>query len=142
MNPLLLGPLADLIKSVVNKIWPDPAQQAEAQFKLAQLMQSGELAQLAADTDLAKAQIGVNATEATSSSLFVSGWRPAIGWLCAAALGYQYIVRPVVSWGVIAAGHPLPPMPGLDDNLWQLLLGMLGLGGLRTVEKLKGAAGK
>jgi hypothetical protein len=56
------------------------------------------------------------------------------------ALAYQYIVRPLLTWGLMATGHAIPPMPGLDDNLWQLLLGMLGLGGLRTVEKLKGAA--
>lgn len=139
MNPLLLGPLSDLVKSVLNKIWPDPAQQAEAQFKLAQLVQSGELAQLAAQTDLAKAQIGVNQAEASSGSLFVAGWRPFIGWVCGAALVYQYIARPLITWGALAAGHTLPPMPGLDENLWQLLLGMLGLGGLRTVEKVKGA---
>jgi hypothetical protein len=90
--------------------------------------------------ELAKAQIGVNAVEAASPSLFTSGWRPAIGWICGAALAYQYLLRPLVSWGVIAAGHPLPMMPGLDENLWQLLMGMLGLGGLRTFEKVKGVA--
>jgi hypothetical protein len=82
----------------------------------------------------------VNTEEAKSTNLFVSGWRPSIGWVCSFALAYQYIVRPLLTWGLMATGHAIPPMPGLDDNLWQLLLGMLGLGGLRTVEKLKGAA--
>ena len=79
MNPLLLGPLADILKGAIGRIFPDPAVQAEASYKLAALVQSGELAQLAADTDLAKAQIGVNNTEAASADPFKSGWRPAVG---------------------------------------------------------------
>lgn len=139
MNPLLLGPLADIIKSVVGKIWPDPTQQAEAQFKLAQLMQTGELAELAAQTDLAKAQITVNNTEAASDSLFKSGWRPAIGWICGAALGWNFILRPAIQTGMAMYGSPVSLPPAELGELMPLLLGMLGLGTLRTVEKIKGA---
>ena len=140
MNPLLLGPLADLVKSVINKIWPDPVAQAEAQFKLAQLMQSGELAQLAAETDLAKAQIGVNAVEASSSSLFVSGGRPFIIWVCGAAFAYKLILAPLAALGLALAGHPIV-LPVLDmTEAMSLLIGILGLGGYRTVEKIKGVA--
>lgn len=127
--------LLDIGGKVIDRLWPDPTQAAQAKLELFKLQQSGELAQITGQMD-------INKTEAASTSVFVSGWRPAIGWICGAALAYQYIIRPFVSWGVIAAGHPLPPMPGLDDNLWQLLLGMLGLGGLRTFEKINNVAAK
>lgn len=125
----------DIGTKVIDRLWPDPTQAAQAKLELFKLQQSGELAQITG-------QMEINKAEAANASVFVSGWRPAIGWICGAALAYQYIIRPVVSWGVIAAGHPLPPMPGLDENLWQLLLGMLGLGGLRTFEKINNVAAK
>jgi len=140
MNPLLLGPLVDVIKGVIGKIWPDPALQAEANLKLATLVQTGELAELAAQTDLAKAQIGVNAVEAASASLFVAGWRPFIGWTCGAAMAYKFILAPLLMFGAAYAGHAVS-LPVLDfGEMSTVLLGMLGLGGLRTVEKIKGVA--
>jgi hypothetical protein len=102
--------------------------------------QTGELAALAATTDRAKAQLAVNEKEAQSSSLFVAGWRPAIGWVCALALAYQFILRPLGIFTAQSLGHPIATPPGLDDTLWQLLFGMLGLGSLRTFEKVKGRA--
>lgn len=140
MNPLLLGPLADIVKSVIGRIWPDPAAQADAQLKLAVMVQNGELAQLAADTDLAKAQISVNASEASSSSLFVSGWRPFIGWTCGAAFAYKFVIAPAVAFGLTALGHPIE-LPVLDfTEMSTVLLGMLGLGGMRSLEKIKGVS--
>jgi hypothetical protein len=56
------------------------------------------------------------------------------------ALACQYIARPLLEWGGIVSGHPLPPLPGIDNNLWELLTAMLGLSGLRSFEKLKGVA--
>jgi hypothetical protein len=125
----------DLGTTLINKIFPDPAQASEAKLKLLELQQNGELAIMTAQTD-------INKTEAANSSVFVSGWRPAIGWVCALALTYQYLVRPL--GGTIASllGMTIPPLPGLDDNLWQLMMGMLGMGGLRTFEKVQGVASK
>ena len=125
----------DLGTTLINKIFPDPAQASEAKLKLLELQQNGELAIMTAQTD-------INKTEAANSSVFVSGWRPAIGWVCALALAYQYLVRPL--GGTIASllGMTIPPLPGLDDNLWQLMMGMLGMGGLRTFEKVQGVASK
>jgi len=133
MNPLLLSGLFDVAKGLLDRLFPDPAAKAAAQMELFKMQQNGELAQLAATTDLAKAQLVVNAAEAASGSLFVAGWRPACGWVCAFALGYEFLVRPL--WtaysGVV--------MPDLDmTDLYSLLAGMLGLGGLRTLEKVKG----
>lgn len=127
----ILDPISialDVGSKVIDRLWPDPVQAANAKLELAKLQQSGELAQITA-------QLDINKVEASNPNLFVSGWRPAIGWICALALLYQYIARPIViAFGVV------PSMPGLDDNLWQLLLGMLGMGGLRTFEKVQGVA--
>lgn len=118
--------IADLAGTVINKIWPDKSE-AEKQ-------------QLAAAVQLVQGQMDINKAEAASGSVFIGGWRPAIGWVCAAALACQYIARPLLVWAGIVTGHNWPMLPGLDDNLWQLMLGMLGMGGLRTVEKVKGVA--
>ncbi len=118
---------------VIDKLWPDPNQAAEAKFQLFKMQQSGELAQITA-------QLEVNKTEAQHHSVFVAGWRPSIGWVCSFALAYQYLFRPIISSLFIIIGHPLPEMPALDANLWELVFGMLGLGTLRTFEKMKGIA--
>jgi len=125
----------DLGNTLITRIFPDPAQAADAKLKLLELQQNGELASMTAQTD-------INKVEASNSSIFVSGWRPAIGWVCALALVYQYLLRPLMTWGAGVAGYNLPPMIGLDDNLWQLMMGMLGMGGLRTFEKVQGVASK
>jgi len=125
----------DLGTTLINKIFPDPAQASEAKLKLLELQQNGELAIMTAQTD-------INKTEAANSSVFVSGWRPAIGWVCALALAYQYLVRPLGGTIASVMGMTIPPLPGLDDNLWQLMMGMLGMGGLRTFEKIQGVASK
>jgi hypothetical protein len=122
-----------LANSVIDRLFPDPAQKAAAQLEVMKLQQSGELAQI-------MGQIEVNKVEAGSTSLFVSGWRPAIGWVCALALAYQYLLRPLGGTIAVIVGVTLPPLPGLDDNLWQLMMGMLGMSGLRSFEKTQGLA--
>jgi len=89
------------------------------------------------------AQIEVNKAEAASASLFKGGWRPAVGWVCAMALFYHFILQPVLLFGVAVSGVAIPALPQFDmASLMPILLGMLGLGGLRTVEKIKGKAAK
>jgi len=89
------------------------------------------------------AQIEVNKAEAASASLFKGGWRPAVGWVCAMALFYHFILQPVLLFAVAVAGVAIPALPQFDmASLMPILLGMLGLGGLRTVEKIKGKAAK
>lgn len=73
-------------------------------------------------------------------SFYASGWRPAIGWVCVAALALHYLLRPLLAWVAMAAGYPAPDLPGIDDNLWQLMLALLGIGGLRSFEKIKRVA--
>ena len=124
LDPLTAG--VDLATTVINKIWPDKS--------------AAEAAQLAAAVALVQGQMDVNKAEAASPNAFTSGWRPAIGWVCGLALLFQYILRPMLMWFGVIAGYQWPPLPGIDDNLWQLMLGLLGLGGLRTFEKTKGVA--
>lgn len=115
---------------LIDKLIPDPAAKDAAKLELLKLQQSGELAAMTAQTE-------INKVEAANSSIFVSGWRPAIGWVCAAAMCYQYLARPF-----LGAFYPVLAFPGLDENLWQLMMGMLGLGGLRTFEKVNNVAAK
>lgn len=91
--------------------------------------------------ELAVAQIEVNKAEAASGSVFKGGWRPFIGWVCGGAFAYHFVLQPVVVFAVLAAGVELPPLPEFDmASLMTVMLGMLGLGGLRTYEKQKGIA--
>lgn len=126
MDTTGVGAVANLATSVIGRLWPDKSEQ--------------ERAQLAAALTIVQGQLDANREEAASPSAFTSGWRPAIGWVCGAALGMQYVARPLVAWVGIVTGHPLPELPGIDDNLWELMLGLLGLGGLRTFEKTRGVA--
>lgn len=88
---------------------------------------------------IAMAQIEVNKAEAQSSSVFKGGWRPFIGWVCGFAFAYHFILQPVLLFGVGVAGIQLPALPEFDmSQMMPVLLGMLGLGGLRTFEKQKG----
>ena len=125
----------DLGNTLISRIFPDPAQADAAKLELLKLQQSGDLAQMTAQTD-------INKVEASNSSIFVSGWRPAIGWVCALALAYQYLLKPLAMGILPNFGIAIAPLPGLDDNLWQLMMGMLGMGGLRTFEKIQGVASK
>lgn len=132
--------LIPLLGNLLDKFFPDPAAANDAKLKLMQMAQTGELAQLDADLKLATGQIEVNKAEAASNSLFVSGWRPFIGWICGAAFAFKFIGGPLLVVVSQYAGHPVM-LPEFDfTEMSTILLGMLGLGGLRTVEKVKKVA--
>jgi len=93
------------------------------------------------DIDLSLAQVSLNQTEAASKSIFVSGWRPFIGWICGFGLAYAFILSPLMQFAAVLAMETPPDFPVLDiSELMPILLGMLGLGGLRTYEKVKGVS--
>jgi hypothetical protein len=143
MSPLLLSGLFDLGKGLIDRLWPDPAQKAAAQLELLKMQQSGDLAQLAADTDLAKLQIQTNIEEAKSTNWWVAGWRPAIGWVCGAGLAYAALVEPFARFAAKVWFGYTGEFPIINSELtMQILMGMLGLGAMRSVEKVKGAEGK
>ena len=96
-------------------------------------------------TDLAQTE--VNKVEAASASLFVAGWRPAIGWIGGAAMAYQFLAYPLLQWGwallqsggYISTGLSAPPVMA-SDQLWVILSGILGIAGMRTYEKRTGVS--
>ena len=133
-----LRSLFDFSTKVLERIFPNPADRLEAQSKLAELQQKGELAILAAETDLAKGQIETNTEEAKSGNLFVAGWRPFIGWICGIAFAYHFVLQPFLAFCFFANGKKID-LPVFDmTTLSTVLMGMLGLGALRTTEKIKG----
>lgn len=140
MDPITI--LLGIGSKVIDKIWPDPVQRDAAKLELLKLQQSGELAQLTADTNLMIEQIKVNQEEAKHTSVFVSGWRPGVGWICVAACGWNWIGLPIVKLGLEIYGHPINLSPADLTEMLPVLMGMLGLGGLRTIEKLNGRASR
>lgn len=134
--------LLDVGSKVIDRLWPDPAQRDAAKLELFKMQQSGELAVLASDTALAEGQLKVNEAEATSGSLFVAGWRPAIGWICGAACAWNWIGLSIANIALSLAGHPLELAKADITDMLPVLMGMLGLGAMRTVETLRGKARK
>ena len=126
----LIGPVTGLLDKFVE----DKDQKAKLAHELATM----------ADThaqQLALAQVQVNLAEAQSSSVFKGGWRPFVGWVCGIALLYHFILTPCILFGVALLGLDIPPLPAFDmSSLLTVLMGMLGLGGLRTFEKTKGVS--
>lgn len=125
--------IAGLVNSAVNKIWPDA--NIEAQAKADALK-----AELAKELEYTLGQLEINKIEAASSSVFVSGARPFVMWVCGSGFAYEFLFRPLFNGFAIAFGMP-PIFPGVEtEALSTLLFGMLGLGTLRTTEKVKGVA--
>ena len=121
----LLGALAE---PVIDALFETEAEKADAKTKLMNAAHKMDLS-----------QIQVNLKEAMHESIFVAGWRPFIGWTCGVALGYTYILQPFLTFVIAAAGVDLPDLPTLGlGELMPVLMGMLGLGYLRTREKEKG----
>ena len=142
MNPLILAPILEIGKQIIDRAWPDKTKQS-AERAAAEL----ELRKLALDAEsritnaLAKSdenQTEVNKIEAASADPFVSRWRPSVGWVCSFAFAVQFVVIPLGTWIAALAGNPIDP-PMLDgEQLTTILLGMLGLGAYRSFEKVKG----
>ena len=130
---MALDPISSALElgaSVINKIWPDPVKQAEEQRKLQELAQKGNLEELNAEVKLLVSQVDLNKVEAAHKSIFVAGWRPFVGWVCGFGLLYNVILAPFLDiWLTV------PEVK--TDLLYPVLLGMLGLGGMRSFEKVK-----
>ena len=122
------------VSQLVNKFIPDRDAQIKIQAELQQ-----QLIQIEADS--AKAQAEINNTEAANSNLFVSGWRPCVGWVCAGAFAWQFVGQPGFSFFYTLITKQPAPVVALDhDALNTVLFGLLGLGGFRSWEKVKGVA--
>ena len=133
-----IGPAIDLFNGVLKRVLPEKMSELEK----ATLQQSLTMELLKADWGNVAAQLEINKVEAGSANLFVAGWRPACGWTCAAAFAYSFVLQPFAVFLITVFKWQAPPLPALDMGpLMAVLGGMLGLGGLRTVEKLKGIGG-
>jgi hypothetical protein len=129
-----LGSIADLASTVVNKIWPDKTQAEKDKMALALAQMNNELQQMTAQTD-------INKVEAGSNSLFVAGWRPCIGWICGAGLAYVSLIEPFSRFVAKVLYSYNGEFPLIDTTItMQVLLGMLGLAGMRSWDKLNGTA--
>tara|TARA_Y100001938_G_scaffold147118_1_gene227622 strand:+ start:1120 stop:1521 length:402 start_codon:yes stop_codon:yes gene_type:complete len=128
----LLNNLIGPVTGILDKVIEDKDQKAALAHELATMADK-----LSHEQQLA--QIEVNKAEAASGSLFKGGWRPFVGWTCGVALLYHFILTPLILFGVGLSGATIPPLPEFDmGSLMTVLMGMLGLGGLRTYEKQKG----
>lgn len=124
-------------ESIIKRVWPDPTMQAKEILKLKELAQKGDIAELNAHVQLISGQLDINKAEALSGNLFASSWRPFIGWICGFALAYSAILEPFLRFVVTMYGYE-GDFPVIDTNITlQILMGMLGLAGLRTREKEK-----
>lgn len=139
--------LIPLLGSIFDKVLPDPQAAADAKLEVMEIAQRGELAQLEAESRLAQGQLEINKADAQSNDAFQRRWRPAAGWVCVLGLGYTFLFQPLFPWLVkviaLALGStaPIPDLPEIEiDYLLSLLGALLGLGGLRSFERVKGKA--
>ena len=133
MDPI--SAILNISSTIINKLFPDPTQAAQAQLALIKLQQDGDLAAIVGQMD-------INKIEAGSGSVFVSGWRPFCGWICGFGLAYVSIIEPIARLLATLIGYT-GIFPAIDTTLtMQVLLGMLGMGGLRSLDKIKGVATK
>ena len=133
-----ISALFTLGESIIERVWPDQNKRAEQMQKLEELKQKGDIAELQAHITLLTGQMEINKIEAASSSIFVSGWRPFVGWCCGVGLAYASIIEPLMRFIAKLNGYD-GDFPVIDTTLtMQVLIGMLGLGVMRSREKEKG----
>jgi hypothetical protein len=132
VSPLILGPVLELGKSLLERFFPDEEERRKAEADFLRSAMDGELKQTIA-------QLEINAREAVHPSIWVSGWRPFFGWSSGCAFLYATILQPLLAWHSILS--QIPPPPDLNiDLLWVVTTCMLGIGSLRTYEKQKGVS--
>lgn len=131
-----ISAVSNLADTVINRIWPDATETEKA--KIQQVT-----AEMQAEYTLLLGQLKINALEATNQRVFISGWRPFIGWICGVSLMYAGLIEPIARFIAMVIYHYIGPFPVIDTNLTlQILLGLLGLAGMRTFEKNKGVNSK
>lgn len=143
MSPLLVGGIVEAVGKIADDLFTSDKERLDAEIELQKI--GVEVAKI--DAGLVAGQVEVNKVEAAHASLFVAGWRPAIGWIGAAAMAYQFLLYPLLVWvwAVLQARGWVPPTlsvpPMLEtDSLWVILTGILGIGSMRSFEKTRGVA--
>lgn len=125
--------LIPAVASILDKLIPNADEASKAKARLLEMQVNGELNSIAG-------QLEINKAEAASGNAYASSWRPTVGYICCFGLAYNFIVYPMLTWYAARYMPGFQPPPLLSDNLMELVLGMLGIAGLRTVEKVKGIA--
>lgn len=144
--PLVAIPiLGELLKAgidIINKFIPDKDLAAKLQQEL--LLKGLEIDRQYLDVAAAEAaqQASINQTEAASTNIFVAGWRPFIGWVCGAGFAYQFMVYPTVQWWIAFKKLEVVAPPTLSGVLMELTFALLGLGAMRTYEKVRNIGSK
>jgi hypothetical protein len=118
-------------RTLIDRFFPDPEKKREAEMELFRMAADGDLKQTIA-------QLEINAKEAAHPSLWVAGGRPFFLWIGGAGFGYAVLLQPLLAWFASIKGWPTPPLPDVE-LLWVVVSGLLGISGLRSVEKIKGA---
>jgi hypothetical protein len=137
-DPVTAG--MEFVGKIIDKIFPDKTAAENAKLEMFKLQQQGELQAQTHEFELMIKQIEVNAVEAGSARWWVAGWRPFIGWIAGFSLAWNYVVFPFYAWTAKLFYAGAPAMFSLDNSeLMTLLLGMLGLSGMRTYEKIHNA---
>ena len=148
MNINPIGGIVEAVGELADDLFTSDEERLQAELERMRL----GIEDRKIDAGLAQGQIEVNKEEAKHPSLFVSGWRPAVGWVCVTAMGYQFLFYPMMLWAwsymqaldwipIKIVEEVLTPPPMLDTSaLYTVLFGLLGLGTMRTFEKVKGVA--
>ena len=132
MSPILM-PILGIAEKIFDRVIPDKAAAEKAKLDLLREASGQEF-------NLALEQIKVNMKEAEHPNVFISGWRPAIGWTCVIGLFWNFVGHPMTTWAATLWFPDFTPPELLAENLLELTLGMLGLAGMRAWEKYKGVA--
>jgi hypothetical protein len=126
----LIGSVLDIGSKILDRVIPDTNARAQAKEELSKAINDQ-------DFQIAIEQIKINAIEAQSDSFFKSGWRPSVGWICSIAFGLHFVILPIFNYVLMLCGQQPILVPFQMDTLLTVLLGLLGMGTLRTVEKMK-----
>lgn len=138
VSTLIGGGVFDVLSKAIDRIWPDKAEADRVKLEMFKLEREGALEELKANLQMATAQTEVNKVEAASSSAFVAGWRPFIGWVCGFGFAYQVLGRPLIIVILKTKGIDFDVPEIESGDLMYILGGILGIGTMRTVEKVKG----
>ena len=133
-----IGGILEGAADLIDIFYDSDEEKAEAKLKLIKLQQDGKLKEFEAKQKVMLAQMEVNKVEASHKSIFVAGWRPFVGWVCGFGVLYSFIVHPLIEWACVIFKLEIVA-PKLETAiLINLLLGMLGMAGVRAYEKIKG----
>lgn len=136
-----IGSVLDFGGKILDKIFPDPAQKAAAQLELYKAQQAGEFKEMDQAFALMQGQQDINKVEAANASVWVSGWRPFIGWCCGLSLCYSALLEPLMRFVAAVCFKYSGSFPVIDTTLtMQILFGILGLGAMRSYDKKNGTS--